>query len=335
MSRSRLLGQGADYARLLAQARQGRLPHGVLICGGRGVGKTTAAMELASVLLDDDPRVMTHAHPDLHLVLVPEDKEDIPVDQVRQLRAGLIRRPMAGGARVVLLDPADRLNEQGQNALLKTLEEPGRRSFLLLATRRPEALLPTVRSRVTVLRLRPVPDEQVSEVLASEADSSRVDWAVAVAHGSVGVARELLAEAQDLEPIFRQLQDFVASPGGGGVPLARTVLQGIAGRQASVRRARLVLLLLRHITRSCAFSPSLPQGLGKAPGEACGELHSTLAAGDLGAYPAAASVVWTRVLDRLLVAEEDLDLRLAPEPVLATALLDLAELLGSPHPSHP
>jgi hypothetical protein len=60
-----------------------------------------------------------------------------------------------------------------------------------------------------------------------------------------------------------------------------------------------------------------------------------LAAGDLGAYPSGASVVWTRVLERLLVAEEDLDLRLAPEPVLATALLDLAELLGSPPLHHP
>ena len=46
-------------------------------------------------------------------------------------------------------------------------------------------------------------------------------------------------------------------------------------------------------------------------------------------------MVWTGVLDRLLVAEEDLDLRLAPEPVLATALLDLAELLAMPHLSHP
>ena len=248
-------------------------------------------------------------------------------------------RPMVGGARVAILDPADRLNEQGQNALLKTLEEPGHHSFLLLPTRRPEALLPTVRSRVTVLRLRPVTDEQVSAALVGEAAAPEVAWAAAVARGCVGVARELLAEAQDLEPVFRQLQDFVASP-GTGVGLARAVLQGsgaqgTGGRQASVQRARLVLLFLRHITRSCAFSPSLPQGLGRARGEACGELHSTLAPRDLGTYPAAASVVWTHVLDRLLVAEEDLDLRLAPEPVLATTFLDLAELLGSPHPSHP
>jgi DNA polymerase-3 subunit delta' len=330
----RLLGQGREYQRLLALARQGRLPHGVLICGGRGWGKRAAALELASVLLGDDPRVATHTHPDLHLVGVPEDKEDIPVDLVRQLREELQLRPRAGGARVAILDPADRLNEQGQNALLKTLEEPGRHSFLLLPTRRPEALLPTVRSRVTVLRLRPLAAAQVAETLAGEAEAQLVAWAAAVAGGSVGVARELLAQAQELHPVHRQLEDFVAHP-AEGVPGARTLLQGTTGRAASVGRARLVLLLLRHITRSCAFPGETPQGLGRSPGEPCGELHSMLAAGDLGAYPSGASVVWTRVLERLLVAEEDLDLRLAPEPVLATALLDLAELLGSPPLHHP
>lgn len=323
----RLLGQGADYVRLLGLASQGRLPHGVLICGGGGLGKSAAALELAAVLLKDEERVQTLAHPDLHLVGVPEDKEDIPVDHIRELREELLLRPRAGGARVAILDPADRLNEQGQNALLKTLEEPGAHSFLLLPTRRPEALLPTVRSRVTVLRLRPLPESKVVEVLAPEADPEPVAWAAAVAQGSVGVARELLGEAQVLRPIHRRLLEFVARP-AAGVPRGRELLEGTTGRVASVRRARLVLLLLRHITRSCALSPHPPQGLGKTPGEPCGELHSALAAGDLGAYRLGASVVWTRVLDRLLRAEEDLDLRLAPEPVLATALLDLAELLA-------
>ncbi|MHC4813368.1 MAG: AAA family ATPase [Planctomycetota bacterium] len=330
-----LLGQGSDYERLLAQARCGRMPHGVLICGGRGVGKTTAALELAAVLLQDEARVRTHAHPDLHVLQVPEDKEDIPVELVRELRDDLLRRPLAGGARVVILDPADRLNEQGQNALLKTLEEPGRRCFLLLPTRRPEALLPTVRSRVTVLRLRPLAAGELARALAAEGLGSADEraWAAAVARGSLGVARELLA--QDLKPIFDRLEDFVGAP-RAGAQLARAMLDGIRGRQASVERARLVLFLLRQIARSCAFPPEPPQGLGKARGEPCGELPSTLAAVGLGAYPAGASELWTDVLDRLFVAEEDLDLRLAPEPVLATALLDLAELLGRYRsPSHP
>jgi DNA polymerase III, delta subunit len=332
MRPGRLLGQDAEYVRLLELAQTGRLPHGVLICGGRGLGKTAAALELASVLLQDEARVMTHAHPDLHVLSVPEDKEDIPVELVRELREELLLRPVAGGARVAILDPADRLNEQGQNALLKTLEEPGSHSFLLLPTQRPEALLPTVRSRVTTLRLRPLSQEQLLEVLAGE--GSAVAWAAAVARGSVGLARELLAGAGDLQPIYHQLVEFVSLP-TAGVALARRVLEGTVGRPAALRRAQLVLLFLRHITRSCGFSPDLPQELGKAPGEACGELHSTLAARSLGAYPPGASEVWTKTLDRLLVAEEDLDLRLAPEPVLATMLLDLADLLGSPLTRHP
>ncbi len=336
MRPSRLLGQGADYCRLLSLAEQGRLPHGVLVCGGRGLGKTTAALELASVLLEHDPRVQTRAHPDLHVVEVPEDREEIPVELVRLLREELLRKPMAGGARVAILEPADRLNEQGQNALLKTLEEPGRRSFLLLATRRPEAMLPTVRSRVTLVRLRPVAPAQMSPLLAEESQgkpAEHVAWAVAVAHGSVGVARELLAHSEELVPIYRQLVGFVARP-EGAVALAKSLLHGVTGRAAAVRRAQLVLFLVRQITRSCAFSEGLPQALG-ALGEGCGELHSTLAARGLGPYAPEALLAWTPVLDRLLVAEEDLELKLAPEPVLAAAFLDLADTLGSLPTSHP
>ena len=331
---SRLWGQGSDYDRLLAQARNRRMAHGVLICGGRGLGKTTAAVELATALLDDDPRVMSHAHPDLHLVQVPEDKEDIPTERIRELRGDLMRKPMAGGARVVILDPADRLNEQGQNALLKTLEEPGAACFLLLPTRRPEALLPTVRSRVQLLRLRPLEADRVREALDSAGLGSAEDraWAAALAGGSLGLAQELLA--QELRPLCLQLEAFLAA--SGAAPPARTLLQGTTGRRASVDRARLVLHLLRQIGRSCGFVAETPQGLGKAGGEPCVELPSTVATGGLGAYPAR-PWVWTRVLDRLFVAEEDLDLRLAPEPVLASTLLDLAELLSMPHQSrsHP
>ncbi len=252
---SQLLGQGGDFKAMLEQARRGTMHHGVVITGPRGTGKTTAAREIASVLLQDLERVATGAHPDLHLLQIPEDKEDIPVDMVRQLRENLLRRPVAGGARVVILDPADRLNEQGQNALLKTLEEPGSRTWLLLPTRRPEALLATVWSRVTELRMRPLPLDLLQAQLRTLAvgDEAGQAWAASLSRGSLGLAQQLLQA--DLQEVHRQVVEFLAQ-GQGAAQVASLALAGTQGRPQTLERARLVLCLCREILRNSLLRPT-------------------------------------------------------------------------------
>jgi DNA polymerase-3 subunit delta' len=86
-------------------------------------------------------------HPDLLRVELLEDKKEIVVDQIRDLRDFSALRSHGGGFKIVLVDPADRMNLNAANALLKTLEEPGGATLMLLITTRPSALLPTVRSR--------------------------------------------------------------------------------------------------------------------------------------------------------------------------------------------
>ncbi|MCC6782867.1 MAG: DUF2075 domain-containing protein [Planctomycetes bacterium] len=256
-----LLGQGEDWQDWLRRAARRRLPHALVIEGAPGTGKSHAARELAAALLGGDERgaarrVASGNHPDLHLLTVPEDRQEIPVDAVRALLDELQRRPLEGGARVAIVDPADRLNEQGQNALLKTLEEPGEDAFLLLVARRPEGLLETVRSRAARLRIRPLDDATLRAALhdgtaplPEGSSPSAVAAAIAGAAGSLGLARRLL------DPSLRVLADavdrFLAAPVPSAVHPTAVALGSAGGSKLEQEeRAQGILMLFRARLRA-------------------------------------------------------------------------------------
>ena len=109
-------------------------------------------------------RILRGAHPDVMMV-EPGDKGSIKIEQVRDIIDRAAYRPFEGRRRVVIIDDADALVDQAQNALLKTLEEPPNASNFLLVTSRPDAMLPTVRSRCPLLRFRPLSPEEVALAL--------------------------------------------------------------------------------------------------------------------------------------------------------------------------
>ncbi|MHC5062993.1 MAG: AAA family ATPase [Planctomycetota bacterium] len=307
-----LIGQGEDYGRRLEQAARLSLHHGLLISGGRGMGKSSAARAFASALLCGEEsgsaacaaQVEAGQHPDLHRLTVPEDKVDIPIEAVRALQHSLALKPVAGRARVAIIDPADRLNEQGQNALLKTLEEPGPATFLILVTSRPESLLETVRSRVDRLGLRPVPREKILDFLGQQPllEPESLNWAATAAAGSMGRAQTLASErALELD---REIAQFLGSPGPGG-DLASSLLAGVKGRRESEERLDLVLFLLRSRLRS--------------------QLQVALANGDRDPYLEMWKDRWGLALEQLLQAEDDLALKIGAAQVLG----DLFRKLGS------
>ena len=292
-----------------------RLHHGMLLTGQVGVGKSIAAREIAQALLcaGDDPAAACgecsscrhlDVHPDLHEVVIPVDKEEIPVDLVRELRESLMRLPAAGRARVVVIDPADRLNSQGQNALLKTLEEPGRNTFLILPTARPDSLLATVRSRVSELRVLPLDGEVLEAQLRGRfpdlppGDVARV---VGLVEGSLGRAVGLLSEEN--RPLFALLEGFVLRGVGTPVGVARAALEGASGRIATVEKALWTVWIVRTILRK--------------------ELLGSLATEGTGPYFAATSVRWTTTIESLLAAESDLYQRIPPAQVLAGVFLSM------------
>lgn len=153
----------------LQQFQQGRLPHALLFSGAPGIGKFRLAESFAQLLFCARPvgglpcgecdgchLSAAGTHPDYHALSPEAGSHVIKIDQVRRLVEFCARTAHHGGARVALIAPAEALNRNAQNALLKTLEEPGDGLVLLLVSHQPSLLLPTIRSRCQHRRL-PLP----------------------------------------------------------------------------------------------------------------------------------------------------------------------------------
>ncbi|HEX7417896.1 MAG TPA: hypothetical protein VF315_07575, partial [Steroidobacteraceae bacterium] len=143
----------------------GRLPHAVLIQGSAGVGAQVLAQQLAQLCLCRGPspqpcgqcldcrQVAAHEHPDCHEVIPLEDSKQIRIEQIRELASELALTSHRPGYKIGLLWPADALNRNAANALLKTLEEPPPRTLLVLVAAVPSRLPATLLSRCQRVRI--------------------------------------------------------------------------------------------------------------------------------------------------------------------------------------
>ena len=147
-------------------------------------------------------RIARQVHADV-FVVEPGDTGVIKVDQVRDIVERTGYRPFEGRRRVIIVDEADAMVSEAQNALLKTLEEPPSASMFVLVTSRPDELLPTVRSRCQRLRFGRLAPGEIASVLMRVHEYSETDAhaAASAADGSIGAAldsgSEELVEARD------------------------------------------------------------------------------------------------------------------------------------------
>ncbi|HET8883768.1 MAG TPA: hypothetical protein VFM56_16485 [Solimonas sp.] len=211
--------QEALWLELTALVLQKRLPHALLLVGGAGVGKRWFARALAAFALCEQPsgyacghcrscvQLAAGSHPnasvlgvDGHLGLAmtedsvaeqglahwepkPDSKRrDIPIDAARSLIERLLVASHYGSAKFALIDPAELLNASSANALLKTIEEPRAATHLLLVSERPQALLPTLRSRCQRVRFA-TPDAEAARAWMAE-QGVRDDEALQLALGA-------------------------------------------------------------------------------------------------------------------------------------------------------
>jgi DNA polymerase-3 subunit delta' len=259
---------------------RGRLAHGYLFVGPRGVGKTLFARELARAVLCEAPPagavltacdrcascllVSAGTHPDLFVVRRPEDKNELPIDLMQQLCRDFMLRTARGRGKFAMLEDADDLNEESANCFLKTLEEPPPRSVFVLIAADADRILPTIRSRCQVMRFAPLAETAVRAVLQAQGieDAAQLDRLVRLAGGSPGQA---LALADDvLWQCRRSLLEGLAADRPDPVTLARGLIEFAeeAGKELAPQRRR-VLMVVRLLTE--AFADALNLRLGAPP----------------------------------------------------------------------
>lgn len=227
------------WERLGEQLASDRLPHAMLLAGGEGTGKAQFALAFARLLLCAQPANGTncghcHAcrlsaggtHGDLCWVAPEAKSRVIKIDQVRKTVSFIHQTAGFGTRKVVVLYPADAMNNNAANALLKALEEPVPDTFLILACHRPQGLPATIRSRCQITRLTPPDTEQA------------VSWLQQAMDGTPEELRGLLSLVDGRPMAAAQLlqEDRVEIVAG-----ARAAILGVlSGRMSALEGAKLL-----------------------------------------------------------------------------------------------
>jgi DNA polymerase-3 subunit delta' len=253
---------------------RGTLPPSLIFAGPEGIGKRRTALALAQALNCEQPvrsdaadaasaafdacgtcgacsRIARGIHADV-LVIEPGDSGTIKVDQVRDAIDRAAYRPFEGRRRVVIVEDADALLSEAQNALLKTLEEPPPASVFVLITTRPDMLLPTVRSRCQRLRFGPLGAADVAAVLMRDHEFSAADAKAAAAASDGSVGRALAEGGEDARDVREAAARLLQTAAAGSDPRrrldgAKALVGGAGDRDELGRRLLAMSSLLRDL----------------------------------------------------------------------------------------
>lgn len=206
----------------LERARQGRLPHAVLLTGPRGVGKRAAAAWMVAQKLGleiaDVPQFpwQRPVHADLHWLDTPEDRKTIGIEQVRQLAAALALTSYEGRGKAAVIEPANLMTHEAANSLLKTLEEPRGDALLILVADRTGRLPATIFSRCQRIAVRVPAEREGLEWLDRLHPGGNWHQPLRVA----GLAPLAAIEAaESLDTSSAMARDFAAVIGGSASPI--------------------------------------------------------------------------------------------------------------------
>ncbi len=243
-----ILGQEWLISHLKTAAQKGRLAHAYLFLGPEGVGKASTARALAGALNCQEPladgdacgacascrRLAAGVHPDF-LVIAPikeaNQKLQISIDQIRELRRLTAFPPFGGGWRVVLIKPAEALtgySDAAAHAMLKTLEEPPERHLLVLSARVEADLLPTVVSRCHKLAFVPLPAALVAHELRERRGLAPAQARLLAALSGGSLGRALTLDPEAILAQRRQVLADLEALSGGSASLAFDWAQRLA-----------------------------------------------------------------------------------------------------------
>ena len=219
-----LLGNERIKENLQCSLSKGHASHFYMVSGPAGSGKNTLARLLSAALMCESGekpcmkcntcrKILSGTHPDCITVTDPEHKH-VAVKLVRQIRDDMFIRPNEGNKKIYIFP--QELGVEGQNALLKILEEPPSYGVFLLLTENAQQLLPTVRSRCVQLALQPLPEAILRQELSRrrpEAEEAAIQAAISRSGGFLGQALALLEDSEQLPQTRDFLQAFALQDG--------------------------------------------------------------------------------------------------------------------------
>lgn len=201
---SELKGNGILKSAFSSSVTSNRVPHTWLIEGPEGSGKHTFATMFCRVMMclsDNKPcgtcsncKRIDAGHIDVHNIVPKDGNKTVGVNEIRAIKDELYVNPISAPCKVYILENAETMTSQAQNALLKMAEEPPENVYFLLLTQNRHMLLQTILSRAVCYSMAPLTVEEAKEVLGKVrgADEEKIATALRLSGGYVGVAKEFL-----------------------------------------------------------------------------------------------------------------------------------------------
>jgi DNA polymerase III subunit gamma/tau len=216
-----VLGQDEAVNILRKKIKSQSIPHAILFHGPPGTGKTTLARIIAKQVGCSEYDLQEKNTADYR-----------GIDSVRDIRSSMSQAPMNGESRVWILDEVHKATNDAQNAMLKLLEEPPDHVYFILCTTEPQKLIPTIVQRCTVIRLLPIPSEDVEAIVKNVCEQEHIKLSKKVftqlieyAEGSAREALQILDKIYQLENEDEQLDAVEkASVKAQAITIARMLL---------------------------------------------------------------------------------------------------------------
>lgn len=221
-----LAGNGGVKRALELAISTDRLPHAMIIEGESGSGKSVLARFLASALLCSETEVPCNncracalvkagTHPDLFLTELEDKKKNISVEQIRKLRNEAYIRPVMSDRKVFIIESADTMNSQSQNAILKILEEPPGQTVFILNVRSRAALLPTIISRCVTYSLCDPETDEAAEYISAHHGLSKAEAIELLEENSNRLGRAVAALGSKKSGTYKIATDYLDAADNG------------------------------------------------------------------------------------------------------------------------
>ena len=196
---------GQDFAKkyLTNSIKKNKINHAYMFEGPSGVGKNTMARDLATTLLE-----MENLFNSPDYIEITPDGNSIKIAQIRKLQSDILVKPYKS-YKIYVIDEAQKMTVEAQNALLKTLEEPPKYAIIILITNNKESLLDTIKSRCEIIKFTPIPLVEVADYLTQTGvDKNRASLLANFSRGSMQKAIEL-SESEDFHIMRDEVQKYV------------------------------------------------------------------------------------------------------------------------------